>query len=152
MKKSLSFIVSTLIFVLLFSACSVKSLDTNNEVTPSFDTSDEFKVSDNSIKKSTRTIVLNYLMNNTPKIRVTKSKLSQKNKNVKLTVNIISAPQPKYSKKNPNYLLYRNCYQIYVSYISDKKFLHFDTYLVHKDLNKIFIANPKSKKFSRVKN
>ena len=152
MKKTLPLIVSTLVFVLFFSGCSIKSFDTNDEFTASFDTNDEFTTSDDSIEQSTLTIVFNYLMNNTPKIRVTKSKLSQKNGPVKLTVNIISAPQPNYSKKDPNYLLYRNCYLIYVSYISEKKFLHFDTYLVHKNLNKIFIANSKTDKFTRVKN
>lgn len=128
MEKRLMFYVALLVPVFLFSGCN------------SFDASDRILASDKSVSKDDLSRVTSHLLNAVPNVRAEQARLAQGGKKIKLVLNILTAPERKYTRNDRGYMDHRvNYYEVYVSYSDKDALLKYDTYRVHKDLIDIYL-------------
>lgn len=115
-----------------------------------YDDSDEIVSVDKTVTPEILTRVTTHLLAKDPKIRTEKEKLAQGGRKVKLTVSILSAPDPHFSKMDRDYRYHANYYWVYVSYGSKDGILKYSTYLVHKDLADIYVVDSEADTFVKV--
>ncbi|OGX14726.1 MAG: hypothetical protein A2351_02315 [Omnitrophica bacterium RIFOXYB12_FULL_50_7] len=140
MKKRFMLYVALLVSVLLLSGCSFFI----------FDDSDEIVTTDKTISQGDLTRVTSYLLEKVPNIRAEKAKLATGDKKVKLTLSIISSPDPNYTKNDPDYPYHAYYYWVYVSYMTKDRLEKYNTYLVQKDLAGIYRADSETDSFIKV--
>ena len=140
MKKSLMFFAALLIPALLLSGCSFFT----------FDDSDEIVSVDKTVSQDNLTKVTAHLLEKVPNIRAEKLKLAAGGNKVKLTLSIISAPEPNYTKNDRDYRYHAEYYWVYVSYRTKDRLEKYDTYLVHKDFADIYRADSETDSFIKV--
>lgn len=116
----------------------------------SFDEKDSFVAVDKTVNPATTTRITSALINRVPAIRAQKAKLVAGGKKIQLTLSIVSAPDPKFTRNDPDYRYHAEYYWVYVSYSSPDGLLAYKTYLVHKDLRDIYLADSETDKFVRV--
>lgn len=116
----------------------------------SFDDSDQMISVDKTVDQATVARITGHLLAKVPSIRAEKSQLAAGGKKVKLTCSILSAPEPGYTKNDPDYSFHANYYWIYVNYTTQDGLLKYSTYLVHKDLQDIYFADPEKDDFIKV--
>ncbi len=110
-----------------------------------FDDSDQMVAADKTVTAENVTRVTTHLLNQVPAIRAEKAKLVTDKEKVKLTLSILSAPEPGYTKNDPDYRYHADYYWVYVNYRTKEKLLKHDTYLVHKDLADIYFCDADDK-------
>lgn len=115
-----------------------------------FDDSDQMISVDPAVDQATVTRVTTHLLSKVPAIRAEKATLAAEGKKVKLTCSILSAPEPTYTKNDPDYRYHAEYYWIYVNYSTKDGLLKYDTYLVHKDLADIYRADSETDAFVKV--
>ena len=140
MKKRFMACVALLVPALLLSGCSFFI----------FDDKDEIVSVDKTVSQENTTRITAHLMEKVPNIRAEKLKLSAGDKKIKMTVSIISAPEPNYTKNDRDYRYHAEYYWVYVSYRSKDRLEKYDTYLVHKDLADIYHVDSAADDFIKV--
>ena len=141
MKKYLLIVVFLFLVVYLLTGC----------IFGPFDDSDQIMSVDKSVKQETTSKITTYLLNKVPEIRNEKDRLVASNGKIRLTLSIISSPEPEFSKLDPDYKYHANFYWVYVSYMTKEKLIKYDTYLVHQDLTEIYYVDSESDNFVKVK-
>ncbi len=116
----------------------------------SFDEKDEYTAVDKTVDQGTTTRITSALISRVPAIRAEKARLVSGGKKVKLTLSITSAPDPNYTRNDPDYRYHAEYYWVYVSYVSSDRLEAYKTYLVHKDIKDIYLADSEQDKFVRV--
>lgn len=117
----------------------------------SFDDSDYVGTSDPTVSQADMTRITSHLLASVPKIREEKTRLiAEGNPRVKLSVNILNAPEPDRSQDDPDRRYHAEYYWIYVSYSGENGLLKYDTYLVHKDLRDIYIVDAERDEFVKI--
>jgi len=116
----------------------------------SFDDSDQMISVDKTVDQATVNRITGHLLAKVPSIRTEKTQLAAGGKKVKLTCSILSAPEPGYTKNDPDYPYHAYYYWIYVNYTTQDGLLKYHTYLVHKDLQDIYFADPEKDNFVKV--
>ena len=116
----------------------------------SFDDSDQMISVDKTVDQATVNRVTGHLLAKVPAIRAEKAQLAAGGKKVKLTCSILSAPEPGYTRNDPDYDFHANYYWIYVNYASPEGLLKYRTYLVQKDLKDIYVVDTEKDAFVKV--
>jgi len=115
-----------------------------------FDDSDEMVTADKTISQDTLTKITSHLLDKVPNIRAEKLKLAAGDTKVKLTLSILSSPEPDFTKNDPDYRYHAFYYWVYVNYTTKDKLLKYNTYLVQKDLAEILLYNTETDDFVKV--
>lgn len=116
----------------------------------SFDEADQFTSADKSVDQATTARVTGFLADHVPAVRARKAQLASGGKKVKLTLSILSAPDPNHTRNDPDYRFHAEYYWIYTNYTSPDGLLAYETYLVHKDLHDIYVADSQTDRFVKV--
>jgi hypothetical protein len=116
----------------------------------SFDERDQFTSVDKSVDQATTARVTSFLVDHVPAVRSRKAELASSGKKVKLTLSIQSAPEPDHTRNDPDYRFHAEYYWIYTNYTAPDGLLAYETYLVHKDLKDIYVADSQTDRFVRV--
>lgn len=115
-----------------------------------FDDSDEIVSVDKTVAAADLNRVTGHLLAKVPAIRAEKTRLAAGGKKVKLTVSVLNAPDPGYTKNDPDYRYHAYYYWVYVSYMGKDSLLKYNTYLVHKDLTEVLVSDSEKDTFEKV--
>jgi len=115
-----------------------------------FDDSDQIVSVDKTVNATDLKRVTTHLLAQAPQIRAEQERLVKGGKKVRLTLSILAAPEPAYTKNDPDYRYHANYYWIYVSYSSKEGLVKYKTYLVEKDLADVYVVDSDTDTFVKV--
>jgi hypothetical protein len=115
-----------------------------------FDDKDETFAADKTVTAADLNRVTSHLLAKAPQIRADKETLVATGKKVKLTLSVLAAPDPEYTKNDPDYRYHAYYYWVYVSYGSKDGLLKTMTYLVQKDLKEVLVVDNEKDTFVKV--